>query len=105
MNNNRVYRIFVNKVYWLLCLGIPLLLVVFDLVMKYIYHENDISLKEIILGYLSSVFGICILTLLICLIIDTVIDFKNDSIKGRIFMIILLVIYTLKDVMDYLSSH
>ena len=103
--NNEAYKIFINRIYWLICLSMPLLLTAFLLVSKYVFNLTEISLIDIILGYISLVFVICIFTLVICVIIDIIKSFKKDNMRERIFIIVLLIIFTLKAVMEYLRSH
>jgi hypothetical protein len=71
-----------------------------------VHYLNGISIRltEILLGYMALVAGICITTLIICVILDIIKSFVNDNIRDRILIIVLLIIFTLKAIMEFLRS-
>ena len=88
-----VFKIYKNKLFWIFCALIPFVLVLAIVLLEMISKTiNKVNILELVWVYFCGVAFICMITLLVRLIIYTVIDFKHSSTKGRIFLVILLLL-------------
>jgi len=66
---------------------------------------NEVMIQEKLYMFISLVFCIFIITLLISLIRYTIRDFRESNRKGKLFIVILLILFTLKAIMEILKSR
>lgn len=103
-NDNREFKILANKKYWLIIFSISSVLVLLLTVMELIIG-NEVMIQEKLYMFISLVFCIFIITLLISLIRYTIRDFRESNNKGKLFIVILLILFTLKAIMEILKSR
>jgi len=105
MNGNEIFKIFTKKIYWIICLTVPFLLSGFLLISKVIFNQTDIEFTKLLLGFVGGVVTICSVTLSISLIVYTIRDLIVLREKERWFLIILLILFTLRAIMGFLRSQ
>ncbi|QUH30054.1 hypothetical protein [Vallitalea guaymasensis] len=103
-NDNREFKILTKKKYWLIIFSISIVLVLLLTVMELIIG-NEVMIQEKLYMFISLVFCIFIITLLISLIRYTIRDFRESNRKGKLFIVILLILFTLKAIMEILKSR
>lgn len=103
-NDNREFKILAKKKYWLIITSISIVLVLLLTVMELIIG-NEVMIQEKLYMFISLVFCIFIITLLISLIRYTIRDFRESNRKGKLFIVILLILFTLKAIMEILKSR
>lgn len=103
-NDNREFKILAKKKYWLIITSISIVLVLLLAIMELIIG-NEVMIQEKLYMFISLVFCIFIITLLISLIRYTIRDFRESNRKGKLFIVILLILFTLKAIMEILKSR
>jgi len=98
------FKILAKKKYWLIITSISIVLVLLLTVMELIIG-NEVMIQEKLYMFISLVFCIFIITLLISLIRYTIRDFRESNRKGKLFIVILLILFTLKAIMEILKSR
>lgn len=98
-NTNDAYRIFYNKKFWIIITSISFFIQLILIVMNMILGNNIIILQRFYL-FFCLIFGILVFTFIICCIRFLIHDFKDSDIKGKVFIIILLILFSLKAFME-----
>ncbi len=95
-NDFSLFKPFKSKLYWLVLLGIALIFTSFIVLITPYLEQAPIGILMYIKMFSSVVFGVSILILLARLIINTILDLIYSDGKGRLLLIILLILFTLR---------
>ncbi|GKX31626.1 hypothetical protein SH1V18_41060 [Vallitalea longa] len=96
---NDDYRIFYNKNFWIIITSISFFIQLIFIVMNMILG-NDILILQTLYMFFCLIFGILVVTFIICCIRFLIHDFKDSNIKNKLFIIILLILFSLKALME-----
>lgn len=98
-NTNDEYRIFYNKKFWIIITSISFSIQLIFMVMDVILGEG-ILIRQSLYLFFCLIFGILVFTFIICCIRFLIHDFRDSDIKGKLFTIILLILFSLKAFME-----
>ncbi len=103
-NDFSLFRPFTNKIYWLILLGIALIIASFIAVILPYIEQEPVGILMYIRMFSAVVFGVSIVVLLARLIIHTILDLIYSDAKGRLLLIILLILFTLRACAEIVRS-